>query len=459
MFKASRRRKQFLLFLVDIVLLTISIPIALFLRSGNIPSIHSVLIHLTYFSPTIVFWIIVMYTFEFYMLENLFDGLTSTVKLIGVALLSLLFSMGSFYLLFSNILTPKRIMALYITVAFILIFLWRYLYNLLYLTVKTSPNVLFIGYNNTVGDLIPQLMEASYCRYEPVAIFDDNFNKSVLPNKCKSAVLKSVQELNEFIKHNKIDIIVLGHDHALNNDVRKLLFSFLGQSKSIYSLSTFYEIATRKLPLGALNDTWVLSHINLHTKRLYFIVKRAVGFIFATLFFLIFLPFFLIVAIIIKLESKGPVFFTQIREGKDSKPFSILKFRTMKIDNNDFKPTTKNDSRITRVGKFLRKTRIDEIPQMINIIKGDMALIGPRPERPEIAVNLESSIPFYRQRLLVKPGITGWDQVSGEYHSPSIEDTIKKMQYDLFYVKNVSLFLDVSIFFKTITTMFKRSGQ
>ena len=125
---------------------------------------------------------------------------------------------------------------------------------------------------------------------------------------------------------------------------------------------------------------------------------------------------------------------------------------------NDFAPTKQNDPRITRVGSFLRKTRIDEFPQMINVLAGDMSIIGPRPERPELAIELENNIPFYRQRLLVKPGITGWDQISGEYHSPSVSDTIKKLEYDLYYIKNVSVLLDVSIFFKTITTMFSKAG-
>jgi lipopolysaccharide/colanic/teichoic acid biosynthesis glycosyltransferase len=117
-----------------------------------------------------------------------------------------------------------------------------------------------------------------------------------------------------------------------------------------------------------------------------------------------------------------------------------------------------DDSRVTGLGKFLRKTRIDEIPQFLNVIKSEMSFIGPRPERPELIQKLELEVPFYRQRLLVKPGLSGWDQVSGEYHSPSQEDTYKKLQYDLYYIKNMSFFLDVSIFFKTLVTMVKRGG-
>ena len=161
----------------------------------------------------------------------------------------------------------------------------------------------------------------------------------------------------------------------------------------------------------------------------------------------------------IKLSSRGPVLFRQERLCRGGKPFSILKFRTMKVDGNDFAPTLEKDPRVTAFGGFLRKLRLDEIPQLVNILLGEMSFVGPRPERPELVVDLERSIPYYRQRLLVKPGITGWDQVSGEYHSPSIGDTYKKLQYDLYYVKNMSILLDISVFFKTIMTMLGRKGR
>ena len=130
----------------------------------------------------------------------------------------------------------------------------------------------------------------------------------------------------------------------------------------------------------------------------------------------------------------------------------------MTVINNNFSPTAKDDNRITKFGSFLRKTRIDEIPQVINILQGEMSFVGPRPERPELIEELEDKIPFYNERLLVKPGITGWDQISGEYHSPSQEDTLKKLQYDLFYIKNRSIYLDLSIILKTVATVISHKG-
>jgi len=131
----------------------------------------------------------------------------------------------------------------------------------------------------------------------------------------------------------------------------------------------------------------------------------------------------------------------------------------MRTEGNDHAPTADADKRITAFGNFLRKTRLDEVPQVINIIKGEMSFVGPRPERPELIAELEKQIPFYRERMLVKPGITGVDQTSGEYHSPSYEDTLKKLQYDLFYIKNRSLYLDIAILLKTIRTVLSRGGK
>jgi lipopolysaccharide/colanic/teichoic acid biosynthesis glycosyltransferase len=151
--------------------------------------------------------------------------------------------------------------------------------------------------------------------------------------------------------------------------------------------------------------------------------------------------------------------FTQERVGQNEQVFKMLKFRTMKVQGNDGSMTKEHDNRITGVGRCLRKTRLDEIPQLINILRGEMSFIGPRPERPEYVRDLAEKIPFYKTRLLIQPGISGWDQISGVYHSPSLEDTTEKLQYDLYYLKHRSIIFDCSIFLKTIATMLGREGR
>ncbi len=168
---------------------------------------------------------------------------------------------------------------------------------------------------------------------------------------------------------------------------------------------------------------------------------------------------FIILAI--KIDSPGPFLFKQIRVGKNGKDFLAMKFRTMRQDAEKNGPqwALKDDPRVTRIGKFLRKFRIDEIPQLINVLKGEMSLIGPRPERPEFVSQLKKQIPFYEERLLVKPGLTGWAQVMGPAYGGSEKESLEKLQYDLFYIKNRSLGLDLSIALKTIKTILSRQGQ
>ena len=161
-------------------------------------------------------------------------------------------------------------------------------------------------------------------------------------------------------------------------------------------------------------------------------MKQLIDTVLAIVVLVITLPLWPIIAIVIKLESRGPIFFKQIRLGRNEKPFNMIKFRTMKEEGNERTMTVQGDKRVTRFGSFLRKTRLDEIPQVLNILRGEMSFIGPRPERPEITADLEKTIPLFKTRLLIKPGLTGWDQISGHYHSPSVEDSLEKLQYDLF---------------------------
>jgi len=182
------------------------------------------------------------------------------------------------------------------------------------------------------------------------------------------------------------------------------------------------------------------------------LVRRFVSAIVAAVLLVLLLPVFLVVAVFIKFESPGPVLYSQIRVGQKNKPIRIYKFRSMQADaehNGDAVWAVKNDPRITRVGRFLRKTRIDELPQFFNVMVGELDFVGPRPERPEFVEKLQILIPYYDLRHTVKPGITGWAQVMFHYGS-TIEESKEKLQYDLFYIKNMSLKLDLLVLFHTI---------
>jgi lipopolysaccharide/colanic/teichoic acid biosynthesis glycosyltransferase len=261
------------------------------------------------------------------------------------------------------------------------------------------------------------------------------------------------------IKKRNIRAVVLAHDKNISYILQDILFELLHRHVYFFNIADFYETYLRRIPIDAVNELWLLRRIDLSIKGLYQYGKRAadVGLALAMLCgTVIFWP---LIMVIIRVESPGPAFFLQRRVGLFGKEFNIIKFRTMREGGNRHEPTAAEDPRITGFGRLLRKTRVDEIPQCLNVLAGEMSFIGPRPERPELVNTLEREVPFYRQRLLVKPGLSGWDQVSGEYHSPSWEDTRKKLQYDLYYIKNMSLFLDLSIFFKTLVTIFMRAGR
>ncbi|CEN89678.1 sugar transferase [Paraclostridium sordellii] len=192
-------------------------------------------------------------------------------------------------------------------------------------------------------------------------------------------------------------------------------------------------------------------------KYLYEILKRILDIISSLLGLIVAIPIILVIAIIIKIEDNGPVFYSQQRLGKDEKNFFVYKLRSMRVDAEKYggvQWAQKDDPRITKIGKFIRKTRIDEIPQLFNILKGDMSLIGPRPERPELTYKFNKEIPGFIDRLVIKPGLTGLAQVNGGYDiSPE-----EKLKWDIIYIKNRNIFLDISIIFKTIGVVFTGEG-
>lgn len=230
----------------------------------------------------------------------------------------------------------------------------------------------------------------------------------------------------------------------------------------IIDLSLFYENTWKKIPVFHLPSSWFFlgDGFGLVTNRLGLRFKRLNDIIISSLLILVTWPLMLLTAIFVKLESAGPAIYKQTRTGKDGKDFVIYKFRSMRqnAETGGAQWATKKDSRITRLGKFIRLTRLDELPQLWNVLKGDMSFIGPRPERPEFNSELSQKIPYYDLRHVVRPGITGWAQILYPYGA-SIEDSREKLQYDLFYIKNFSFFLDLQIVLKTISVVMLGKGR
>ncbi len=226
--------------------------------------------------------------------------------------------------------------------------------------------------------------------------------------------------------------------------------------------NSFYETLTGKLSVEQMNPGWLIYSEGFRHSHLKRLSKRVLDIVISVVMIVLLLPLSLLLAIIIKLESKGPVLFSQERVGEKKKPYRIYKFRSM-VDRAESQSGPKwaedDDPRITRVGKFFRKWRLDEIPQLWNVLKGDMSFVGPRPERDFFIKELEKEIPYYGKRFTVKPGLTGWAQVSYGYGS-SVEDAVEKLNYEMFYIKNMSIILDLVIILRTVkTVLFGRGAR
>jgi exopolysaccharide biosynthesis polyprenyl glycosylphosphotransferase len=269
----------------------------------------------------------------------------------------------------------------------------------------------------------------------------------------------SLANLNDQLGRRWAGLIVEG---GLPSEETKVLMQARLRGQVVLSLQSFYEFYCGKVPVMSLDDSWFAfsegfsilhSQISIRLKRLSDILISA-GML------TVMLPVLLVLYVLIRLESRGPALYSQVRVGQSGRTFVMWKFRSMRLDAEKAGAqwAAKNDNRVTRLGRFIRKVRLDEIPQLWNILKGEMSFIGPRPERPEFTAELAQKIPFYEFRHLVKPGLSGWAQVMYPYGA-SVEDAVEKLQFDLFYIKNYSFARDIEILLKTIAVVLFGAGR
>lgn len=286
--------------------------------------------------------------------------------------------------------------------------------------------------------------------------------ESALPSDDKRfRVFPRAMNIQDIVQRHEVNqIIVAMKEQRGGNVPMDQLLSARIQGIPVMDLSDFYEQTTGEVPIDSLKASWLVYGRGFVQHRTRIITKRIFDILSSLALLTIASPFMLITAIAIKLESKGPVIYRQERVGLAGRSFMCLKFRSMRTDAEKDGVAvwaTKNDSRVTRVGAFIRKTRLDELPQLISVLKGEMSMVGPRPERPTFVAQLKEQIPYYDIRHSVKPGVTGWAQVRYAYGA-SVEDALHKHQYDLYYVKNNSLFLDLLILFETVSVVLFREG-
>ena len=444
------RKYQFLIAFVDIIFLLLAVSLSVWLRYLEFPSTHRLIRLYPQFIPIIAAWIVCFYFAGFYSLEIPRIGYRLLSNLSIIAVICTLLSFGYFYLNIEFQRGPRTILIIYSFNVTILILLWRLFLNRIAVKYTARINVGFVGINDTVINLLQDRQNNSRMKYNMIFLYDENHTQA--DEYSGVPVIRDASVLIDAIKKNKVQIIAFAEDMKLSKSMQNVLFEFINYNVKMINIPVFYELFTRRLPLDAINEMGLLSNFNMQLKKIYAIFKRIIDILMAFILFILSLPLWPLIILLIKLESPGTAFLKQECIGYLGQPFTLVKFRTIKILND-------RNSQITRIGNFLYKTNMDRFPQLMNVIKSNMSFIGPRPEEKELILEIEKEVPFYRQRLLVKPGISGWDQVSDKYHLLSKEDIYKKLQYDLYYIKNMSFFLDASIFFKTLVTIVKRSGK
>lgn len=369
-----------------------------------------------------------------------------------------------FFYLLTPILTPilpeNRLQIIYFFIAVLTaLLIWRFIYLFHFASNRFIKRVMFVCDSKSLDKLVADLIKVNP-HYQVMGFVASHYEKE---NKSNFDIIPFA-ELEDFVYDNSLTEIVIAfkNKHEISIGLYEKLLSLLENGVVIREYDQVYESSIYRLPVTYLSEDFYkyFPFSRSNQNKLYIVFLRLFEILFSVIGLLIGALIFPIIVVLNFFWNKGPLFYTQERVGKNNKSFTIYKLRTMVVnaekDGAVFAST--NDARITPFGKFLRKSRLDEVPQFINVLKGDMAIVGPRPERPIFVKQIAKQLPFYQTRHVIKPGLTGWAQVNHSY-TDSIDDALIKLQYDLFYIKHRSVFLDINILIKTIGTVLFYKGQ
>ena len=334
---------------------------------------------------------------------------------------------------------------------------WRLLFNSL--AHSLEERILVVGTGDAARKLTRQILDQKDFAYRVVGFIDDD-PRRIGERIVNPGIVGTPADIPRLIAEHQIDRIVVGlTDRRGKFPIDELLHAKL-RGIRVEDATTTYERVTGKILIDGLRPSWLIFSDGFRVSRLTRWMKRGIDLTLAVVLAILSAPFMLLTAIAVALESGFPVLYCQERVGENGRTFTLCKFRSMRTDaEGDGRPVwaRDGDERVTRVGRFIRLTRLDELPQLWNVLMGDMSFVGPRPERPFFVAELSKEIPFYQQRHVVKPGITGWAQVKYRYGA-SIEDSTEKLRYDLYYIKHLSIFFDLTIVFDTVKVVLFRKG-
>ena len=434
---------------IEGLLLYLAVPFANFLRLGlgpGAPPPRPVVV-----MEAVAFMIVGLLSLY---INGLYDfGERRTVRQITIYLLRSFtisaLTLAGVYFLIPKLVLGRGVFALAYVFAVVGVTAWRVILRWMLNTDKFAERVLIVGKDEKAIDIARETLSRKHLGFRVVGFLDDDPQLQGV-SLLNPRVIGTTDQACQLARQHGVTRVVVA---ALDYRGRVSMDSLLECKTSgirVQEGSSYYEQLTGKIMVEGLRKSWlifsdgfVVSRGVLFTKRLLDIVAASIGLVLG-------LPLMVLVALAVRLDSPGPILFRQERVGRGHKLFTLAKFRSMRTDaeKDGAQWATEDDPRVTRVGKFIRTTRLDELPQLWNVLVGDMSLVGPRPEREMFVRQLLDTSPFYGQRLVVRPGLTGWAQIKAPYAS-SFEESVEKLKYDLYYIKNMSLFLDISILLST----------
>jgi len=428
--------KKVILAVGDIIVLYLSLVITLYFSFWGTFNMDVLKVHIVPFSIIYFFWLLIFYIsglYDLHLVKTRISFYARTATALGI---NLVLGMMFFYTVPMFGITPKTNLLLNILVFGLLFLGWRKAFYSIF-SIHFSSRTVIVGGGPKVERLKKEISDRPYLGHK------------IIPMDLHKDLLSQIQE-------KEIDTVIFTEELESDPRLLKALYVCLPTKVNFMDFASAYEFVTEKIPVSHVSASWFLENLKEGEKVFYDKIKRIIDVIAGSLILIISSPLWPFIALGIKSEDSGPVFYSQTRVGKNKQNFTLHKFRSMKVNAENDKAVwaKKDDPRITWIGHWLRKSHLDELPQMINIIKGDISLIGPRPERPEFVQKLEQEVPYYHLRHIIKPGFTGWAQIKFRY-GRSVMDSKEKLEYDLYYIKNRNLLLDLGILLKTFRLFFR----
>jgi lipopolysaccharide/colanic/teichoic acid biosynthesis glycosyltransferase len=439
------RKEPLILALGDLALFSFSLWATLVLRYGELPSSDLVQAHALPFAivfvlSLVVFYISGLYSRSIHVARSSLPGIILSSQIANGLIAVILF-----YFIPSFSVTPKVNLFIYLLLSSAFIILWR-LNTYPIMSLRRKNPALVIGSSAETAELVQEMSRnpriGLYCR------------EQIRPEDLSTKLMQAMEGDRDRFQYVVADL----DDPNVEAVLPELYNRFFGKA-TIIDLHELYEDIFDLIPLSRMNHGWIMSQVSLSSPKAYDAVKRGIDIILAIIVGIAACVSYPFVALAIKLEDRGPVFIVQERVGKNGKPIHIYKFRSMQRNESDKWVAEGSNNHVTRVGRFIRKTRIDELPQALSVLKGDMSLIGPRSDVKGLAERLQKEIPYYTVRTIIAPGLTGWAQINQEKPPQSVEETKRRLSYDLYYITHRSLGLDLQITLRTLKTLLSRVGM